>query len=181
MRESIGATWIFSICLTFIVLFTAYLAISVNYAKSFRIKSDIISMIEENEGYNSDMDYNIEQYLLAQAYNANGYCETTLTARDDLHSDWVRESCINISGDTIVEIENASLAIIPEEKFFEEFGVNVSDTTKMWELIESRKIHPLYQIAPDITMCIQASEKITENILAENAINPKFSKSNLLL
>lgn len=100
MRESIGATWIFSICLTFIVLFTAYLAISVNYAKSFRIKSDIISMIEENEGYNSDMDYNIEQYLLAQAYNANGYCETTLTARDDLHSDWVRESCINISGDT---------------------------------------------------------------------------------
>ena len=71
--------------------------------------------------------------------------------------------------------------MIPEEKFFEEFGVNVSDTTKMWELIESRKIHPLYQIAPDITMCIQASEKITENILAENAINPKFSKSNLLL
>lgn len=100
MRESIGATWIFSICLTFIVLFTAYLAISVNYAKAFRIKSDIISMIEENEGYRSDMDYNIENYLLAQAYNANGYCETTLTARDDLRSDWIRESCINISGDT---------------------------------------------------------------------------------
>ena len=100
MRESIGATWIFSICLTFIVLFTAYLAISVNYAKSFRIKSDIISMIEENEGYRDDLAYNVEQYLLAQAYDASGYCETTLTARDDLHSDWVRETCINISGDT---------------------------------------------------------------------------------
>ena len=36
MRESIGATWIFTICLTFIILMTAYLAISVNYAKAFK-------------------------------------------------------------------------------------------------------------------------------------------------
>lgn len=77
MRESIGAAWIFSICLTFIILFTAYLAISVNYAKAFRIKSHIISAIEEHEGYNdqSSLDQEIVNYLVSQGYTASGKCE----------------------------------------------------------------------------------------------------------
>ena len=73
------------------------------------------------------------------------------------------------------------VSMIPSDKFPNEFGVNISDTVKMWELIESRKIYPLYQIHPNIEMCISTSGKLTENILAENQINPKFSKSNIIL
>lgn len=80
MRESIGATWIFSICLTFIILFTAYLAISVNYAKAFRIKSNIVSMIEENEGYNHDIDDRIVNYLVSEGYTASGTCDANISA-----------------------------------------------------------------------------------------------------
>ena len=48
MRESIGGAWLVGIVITFVVLFTSYLALSVNYSKAFKVKNDIISLIEEN-------------------------------------------------------------------------------------------------------------------------------------
>ena len=53
MREAIGGTWIFSIVIVFIVLFTSFLAISVNYSKAFRVKNGIINIIEKT-GYTLD-------------------------------------------------------------------------------------------------------------------------------
>lgn len=103
MRESIGATWIFSICLTFIILFTAYLAISVNYAKAFRIKNHIVSTIEENEGYSGDLEQSISTYLISQGYSASGTCPETIevdgTNTLALRTDWDRVACINGKAD----------------------------------------------------------------------------------
>ena len=95
MSESIGATWIFSICLTFIILFTAYLAISVNYAKAFRIKSHIVSVIEENEGYSGDIEAGIQNYLIAQGYSASGTCPRTIASSDGNATDWQQVACID--------------------------------------------------------------------------------------
>ncbi len=50
MREAIGATWIFGIVIVFIVLFTGYLAFSVNYAKAFTIKDKIVDVLEKYNG-----------------------------------------------------------------------------------------------------------------------------------
>ena len=50
MREAIGATWIFGIVIVFIVVFTGYLAFSVNYAKAFAMKDSIIDIIEKHNG-----------------------------------------------------------------------------------------------------------------------------------
>ncbi len=50
MREAIGATWIFSIVIVFIVVFTGYLAFSVNYAKAFAMKDSIIDILEKYNG-----------------------------------------------------------------------------------------------------------------------------------
>lgn len=88
MRESIGATWIFSICLTFIILFTAYLAISVNYSKAFRIKSNIVSMIEENEGYKKNLEERISNYLVSEGYTASGNCEPYIGTNTGYYADW---------------------------------------------------------------------------------------------
>ena len=88
MRESIGAAWIFSICLTFIILFTAYLAISVNYAKAFRIKSNIVSMIEENEGYTGGLEDRIINYLVSEGYTASGTCEPYIGANNGYYDGW---------------------------------------------------------------------------------------------
>lgn len=51
MRESIGGTWLLGFVLVFIVIFSAYLAVSINYTKAFKVKNRIINIIEENEGY----------------------------------------------------------------------------------------------------------------------------------
>ncbi len=51
MRESIGGTWLLGFVVLFIVLFSAYLAYSINYTKAFKTKNYIINTIEENEGF----------------------------------------------------------------------------------------------------------------------------------
>ncbi|HBA38149.1 MAG TPA: hypothetical protein DCY94_05460 [Firmicutes bacterium] len=74
MKESIGGTWIFVICMTFIVLFTGYLAISVNYSKAFRLKSNIVNEIEESDGLDGATEEKIKTYLTSQDYSAYGEC-----------------------------------------------------------------------------------------------------------
>ena len=76
MRESIGAGAIFSIVVVFIVLFTAYLAISVNYTRTFKLKNHVVTMIENSEGYdasrNRTLGRNIETYLINEGYGEHG-------------------------------------------------------------------------------------------------------------
>lgn len=74
MKESIGGAWILAICMTFIVLFTGYLAISVNYSKAFRLKSDIVNEIEEADGLDGATEEKIKTYLTSQGYSAYGEC-----------------------------------------------------------------------------------------------------------
>lgn len=99
MKESIGSVWIFAICMTFIVLFTGYIAISVNYSKAFRIKSYIVSEIEENLGWNG-LEEEIRTYLTAQGYNAAGECPSTIEATDDENRDvpnnWTIKSRVSL-------------------------------------------------------------------------------------
>ena len=60
------------------MIFTAYLAVSVNYAKAFKIKNSIISIIENNEGISSGapkISDNIDNFLSSQGYKAYGTCE----------------------------------------------------------------------------------------------------------
>ncbi len=95
MRNAIGSAWIFSICLTFIILFTAYLAITVNYAKAFRIKSHLVSKIEEHEGYDSSLEADIVEYLKDEGYDAAGSCEQYITD-DGEDVDWALQECLNV-------------------------------------------------------------------------------------
>ncbi len=51
MREAIGGSWLFGIVITFIALFSSFLAYSITYTKAFNTKNEIINLIEQNEGY----------------------------------------------------------------------------------------------------------------------------------
>lgn len=51
MKESMGGTWLLGMVALFIVLFSAFLAYSINYTKAFRAKNGIIDLIEQNEGF----------------------------------------------------------------------------------------------------------------------------------
>ena len=50
MKEAIGGVLSLNIILIFLVIISCYLAFSVNYTKAFRVKNEIRSIIEKNEG-----------------------------------------------------------------------------------------------------------------------------------
>ena len=49
MRDAFGGIFMIRLLLVFIVIYVAFAAISLNYAKAFRIKNKVISYIEEND------------------------------------------------------------------------------------------------------------------------------------
>lgn len=69
MKESIGGTWLIGIVALFIVLFSAFMAYSINYTKAFRAKNGIIDLIEQNEGYTFYNGPNIDNMTQEQLMN----------------------------------------------------------------------------------------------------------------
>ena len=52
MKDAIGGVLSLNLILIFLVIISCYLAFSVNYTKAFRVKNEIRSIIEKNEGLN---------------------------------------------------------------------------------------------------------------------------------
>ena len=49
MREAIGGTWLTQLIIIFMLIFVAFLALSLNYTKAFKVKNEILSIIEKRE------------------------------------------------------------------------------------------------------------------------------------
>ena len=49
MRDAFGGAFMIRIMLVFVFLFVFFIAIALNYAKAFRIKNEIINILEENQ------------------------------------------------------------------------------------------------------------------------------------
>lgn len=71
--------------------------------------------------------------------------------------------------------------ILKNKDMMEEYGIVAGDNAKVWELIEQRRIVPIYTLDVTIDGCAARSVQFIENILAENKYNPKFTKSNIIL
>ena len=82
MRESFGGSFLLSISITFIVLFAGFLAVSINYSRAFTVKNEVVSIIENSQGwressgsnascgdYNTSSECQILQYLSRVGYN----------------------------------------------------------------------------------------------------------------
>ena len=76
MREAIGGTWITSLIIVFIFVFTAFLALSINYSKAFRVKNEVLSFIEKGEGITNETIKLTNNYLRNTGYSYVGKCET---------------------------------------------------------------------------------------------------------
>ena len=53
MRDAIGGTWLFNIVIFFVILFTGYMALSINHTKAFNVKDDIVKIIEREDGFDN--------------------------------------------------------------------------------------------------------------------------------
>jgi len=92
MRDAVGSTWIFSLVLSFTLIFAGFLVLALSYSKAYKIKNEMTSMIEKYEGItNTDASANhrgslmiINQYLTNSGYSTMGRCPVGSYGANDL-------------------------------------------------------------------------------------------------
>lgn len=88
MREAIGGTWLMGLVLTFVVLFSAFIAVAINYTRAFRVKNEIINIIERDEGYikegKNTTKEKIEDYLKEIGYTTRNM---NISCPDNIYGD----------------------------------------------------------------------------------------------
>ena len=97
MKKSISNFWLLSLVIVFIFIFSAYLIITLNYAKAFKVKNEVLSIIEKKKGISSNATVDsvssripgvggnvkvpksalgvINVYLYASGYKVQGNCD----------------------------------------------------------------------------------------------------------
>ena len=72
MRDAIGQVFVLQIIFVFVLLINGYMAYSVNYTRAFRVKNQIVNILEQYEGpYNDEGIDKINQYIDRMAYDVN--------------------------------------------------------------------------------------------------------------
>lgn len=74
MRQTIGGTWLLQLMILFILLFSGFIILTLNYSKTIKLKNEMISIIEKYEGINDKSIELINKYLGANGYAAVGTC-----------------------------------------------------------------------------------------------------------
>ncbi|MBO4245610.1 MAG: hypothetical protein J5892_02570 [Bacilli bacterium] len=74
MKESIGTSYLFQIVVVFVLLFTGYLCLSINYARSFAVKNNIVNNIQREKGFNDITRKKISRYLSDVGFKSTGRC-----------------------------------------------------------------------------------------------------------
>ena len=72
MRESFGGAFMIKLVLIFIVIYITFMAVAIDYAKVFRVKNNVINILEQNQFLIGDSFDAIDDYLNGVPYNENG-------------------------------------------------------------------------------------------------------------
>lgn len=90
MKESIGASWLYTLVIVLIALFTSFVSVTTNYTRTYKIKDSIITIIEKNggvtKGDGGTLDQ-INQYLNSMGYTSVGQCPDMM--EDGKSENWV--------------------------------------------------------------------------------------------
>ena len=77
MKEAIGGTWIFTIVIVLLTFFTCFVSISTNYARTYKIKDEIITILTTKKGINQYSIKAINDSLSEVGYGSEGPCPST--------------------------------------------------------------------------------------------------------
>ena len=78
MREAVGSTFLFKLMIIFIFFFASFLAIAINYSQAFRVKNQVINLIEQYEGVDSANQDRIFNLLNSSGYHRTSNCDCTV-------------------------------------------------------------------------------------------------------
>ena len=76
MREAVGGLGITQIVIFFLILFSGYLCVSINTNKAYKVKNEIITIIQKNNGFHEDTLTEIQQYMTSVGYRSTGTCDS---------------------------------------------------------------------------------------------------------
>ena len=79
MRDAVSGAMTLQIIVIFMIIINCYLAFSVNYTKAFRVKNEIRSIIEKNEGLTCSAMSQINDLMLNTNYKMNEQFEVWCT------------------------------------------------------------------------------------------------------
>lgn len=115
MRDAFGGTFMIKLGLIFLVVYISIMAAAINYAKAFRVKNQIINIVEQQQ-FEGPTDQKtitkIDDYLASVAYNFSGQnsleskCKS-LAGDDKEYTYTERGACIITNG-TIGKFGNSS-------------------------------------------------------------------------
>lgn len=74
MKEAIGGSWIFIIVITLIMFFTAFVSLSTNYTRTYKIKDKIVSIIASKKGVSKSTIQSINKELRDIGYSSKSAC-----------------------------------------------------------------------------------------------------------
>lgn len=74
MKESIGSTWSLQIMILFLLIFSAFLIIVLNYSRAYIVKNDVVSIVEKYEGFSEESVEIVNNYLISKGYKGSGRC-----------------------------------------------------------------------------------------------------------
>ena len=84
MRESVGGTLLLQIVLVFLTVYIGFMAIVINYGRTFRYKNAIINAIEQNEGYGTCSD--VSAMVKGLGYNGNYVISAIMTDKGAIYT-----------------------------------------------------------------------------------------------
>lgn len=84
MKEVIGSTWVFSLVVAFMFLFSGFLALSISYSKVFKLKNEVLVILEKYEGLTSNSHQIINNLLYSSGYKTKGNCTGWGNGQDNL-------------------------------------------------------------------------------------------------
>ena len=76
MKQSISSTWSLQVVIFFILIFAAFLTLVIQYSKAYRVKNEVLTILEKYEGLSTTSRDVIANYLANQSYNTYGSCNT---------------------------------------------------------------------------------------------------------
>lgn len=80
MREAIGGTWLFQIVIVFVLLFAGYICLSINYSRAYKVKNEVVDIIERKGTFDAYTMASVNQYLKKAGYYSIGKCPSDMTA-----------------------------------------------------------------------------------------------------
>ena len=100
MSGPIGHTFLYNIIILFVVIVFAFLVGSLSYYKSFRVNNNIVSSLEQYEGYNKFSRSEIERNLSNLGYSVKSLdCKSKYRGMSLVSSKQNYSYCVYISED----------------------------------------------------------------------------------